>query len=127
VEERLIVIRPVCELKVDYAMTNAGPEVPLTELVRAQRERHRIEEIFQPGNGEAGLDHYEVRSWIGWHHHMTLALVALWFLCLERRRVGGENPRHHNLPDATSVHDVTPPARTQSHRNSRGSDTSVAA
>ena len=26
-----------------------------------------------PGAGEAGLDHYEVRSWVGWHHHMTLS------------------------------------------------------
>jgi hypothetical protein len=48
--------------------------------------------MFGVGNGEAGLDHYEVRSWVGWHHHMTLSLVALWFLCLERRRAGGKSP-----------------------------------
>ena len=41
-------------------------------MVGAQRQRHRIEEVFEAGNGEAGLDHYEVRSWVGWHHHMTL-------------------------------------------------------
>ena len=64
-------------------------------MVRVQRQWHRIEEVFETGNGEAGLDHYEVRSWVGWHHHMTLSLVVLWFLCLERRRVGGENPRGH--------------------------------
>ena len=91
-EERLIVIRPVGESRVDYALTNAGPEVPLAEIVRAQRQRHRVEELFAAGNSEVGLDHYEVRSWVGWHHHMTLSLVALWFLCLERRHVGGENP-----------------------------------
>jgi SRSO17 transposase len=107
-EERLVVIRPVGETKVDYAITNAGLEVPLTELVRAQRERHRIEGLFQAGNGDAGLDHYEVRSWIGWHHHMTLALVALWFLCLERQRVGGENPGDHGLADAPDIHNVAP-------------------
>jgi SRSO17 transposase len=70
-EERLVVIRPVGESRIDYAMTDAGPEVPLAKLVGAQRQRHRIEEIFEAGNGEAGLDHYEVRSWIGWHHHRT--------------------------------------------------------
>ena len=91
-EERLIVIRPVGESRIDYALTNAGPEVPLAEVVRAQRQRHRVEEMFAAGNGEVGLDHYEVRSWVGWHHHMTLSLVALWFLCLERRHVGGKNP-----------------------------------
>ena len=34
-----------------------------------------------------GLDEYEVRSWIGWHHHMTLTMLSLWFLVLEHRRV----------------------------------------
>jgi SRSO17 transposase len=98
-EERLVVIRPVGESRVDYALTNAGPEVPLAEILRAQRKRHRIEEMFAAGNGEAGLDHYEVRSWVGWHHHVTLSLLALWFLCLERRRVGGENPGDHGAAD----------------------------
>jgi SRSO17 transposase len=108
-EERLVVIRPVGEPRVDYALTNAGPEVPLTELVRVQRQRHRIEEVFEAGNGEAGLDHYEVRSWVGWHHHMTLSLVALWFLCLERRRVGGENPCGYGAADEADLHAAAPP------------------
>jgi SRSO17 transposase len=105
-EERLVVIRPVGQPRIDYALTNAGAEVPLAELVSVQRQRHRIEEVFEAGNGEAGLDHYEVRSWVGWHHHMTLSLVALWFLCLERRRVGGENPGDHGVADAAGVHAV---------------------
>lgn len=118
-EERLVVIRPVGESRIDYAMSNAGPEVPLVEVVRAQRQRHRIEEIFEAGNGEAGLDHYEVRSWIGWHHHMTLSLVALWFLCLERRRVGGKNTRDHGAPDAANLHGVAPPSGSDTGRNRR--------
>ena len=52
--------------------------------MRGRSERHRVEEVFQEGNGEVGLDHYEVRSWVGWLHHMTLSLLALWFLALER-------------------------------------------
>ena len=69
-----------------------------------QRQRHRIEEMFGAGNGEAGLDHYEVRSWVGWHHHMTLSLLALWFLILERRRVGGENPGGDGIAGAGGLH-----------------------
>jgi SRSO17 transposase len=99
-EERLVVIRAVGESRIDYALTNAGSDVPLAEVVRAQRQRHRVEEMFATGNGEAGLDHYEVRGWVGWHHHMTLSLVALWFLCLERRLVGGENPGGHGAANA---------------------------
>jgi len=106
-EERLVVVRPVGESRVDYALTNAGPEVPLAEVVRARRQRHRIEEMFGAGDGEAGLDHYEVRSWVGWHHHMTLSLVALWFLCPERRRAGGKSPGDYGPADAPGIRAAT--------------------
>jgi SRSO17 transposase len=126
-EERLVVIRPVGESRVDYALTNAGPDVALAELVRVQRQRHRIEELFEAGNGEAGLDHYEVRSWVGWHHHMTLSLVALWFLCLERRQVGGENPGGHGATDAADHHAAAPPSGPDPGSDRRGGDARAAA
>jgi SRSO17 transposase len=37
------------------------------------------------------LGHYEVRSWVGWHHQMTLSMLALWFLQLEKERLGEKN------------------------------------
>jgi SRSO17 transposase len=126
-EERLVVIRPVGESRIDYALTNAGPEVPLAEVVRAQRQRHRIEEVFEAGKGEVGLDQYEVRSWVGWHHHMTLSLVALWFLCLERRRVGGENPGDHGVADAADLHAIAPPPGAEPRGDRRGDHASAAA
>ena len=61
--------------------------MPLSELVRVRFTRHRIEEVFGAAKGEVGLGQYEVRSWVGWHHHMTLSFLALWFLILER--IGG--------------------------------------
>ena len=126
-EERLVVIRPVGESRIDYALSNAGPEVPLAEVVRAQRQRHRIEEVFGAGKGEVGLDHYEVRSWVGWHHHMTLSLVAMWFLCLERRRVGGENAGDHRVADEADLHTVAPPSGPESRGGRRGDHASAAA
>jgi len=126
-EERLIVMRSVGESRTDYALSNAAAEVPLSEPVRAQRQRHRIEEFFGAGNGEAGLDHYEVRSWVGWHHHMTLAMVALWFLCLQRRRVGGENPGHHGVADAAGVHEAAPTSGADARRDRGGDHTRAAA
>jgi len=125
--ERLVVIRPVGQPRIDYALTNAAEDVPLAELVRVQRQRHRIEEVFEAGNGEVGLDHYEVRSWVGWHHHMTLSLVALWFLCLERRRVGGENPGHHGVADAAGLHTFAPAAGADTGGDRGGGDARVAA
>jgi hypothetical protein len=62
--------------------------------------------LFAQGNQEIGLDHYEVRGWLGWHHHMTLSLLALWFLQLERLRLGGENPGHHAAAGAGDLQRV---------------------
>jgi SRSO17 transposase len=92
-EERLLVTRTTTEgrTKIDYSLSNAAPEVGLEEMVRAHAQRYRIEQMLQEGKGEAGLGHYEVRGWVGWHHHMTLALLALWFLQMERTRVGKKN------------------------------------
>jgi SRSO17 transposase len=104
-EERLVVTRTVeAAPRTDYALSNAGPEVPLSELVRARFTRHRIEEVFGAAKGEVGLGQYEVRSWVGWHHHMTLSLLALWFLVLERLRVGGENPGRDGVAGAGDLH-----------------------
>jgi SRSO17 transposase len=87
--ERVLVVRPVDrEGDTTYALSNAGADVSLGELVRAKGERHRVEQVFQEGKGEVGLGHYEVRSWVGWHHHMTLSILAMWFLSLERKQWG---------------------------------------
>src|SRR5262249_7725546 len=68
----------------------AGPgDLDLEEAVRAGSERHRAEQAIQEGKGEVGLGHYEVRRWDGWHHHMTLSLLALWVLALGRGQLGG--------------------------------------
>ena len=91
-EEGLIVIRHLesdgSEPDVSYHLTWAPQEVPLENWVRTHARRHQIEQMLEHGKGEAGLDHYEVRSYVGWHHHMTLSLLALWFLSLERLAMG---------------------------------------
>jgi hypothetical protein len=100
-EERLVVMRTVeAEPETHYALSNAGPEVPLEELVLVRFTRHKVEEVFEAAKGEVGLAHYEVRSWVGWHHHVTLSLLALGFLCCERRRLGRENPGDHRVAGA---------------------------
>ncbi len=76
-----------------YYLSNAEGHFSLHELVRVAKDRHRIEECIQRAKGEAGLDEYEVRSWVGWQHHMTLSLLATWLLTLEARRVGKKDPR----------------------------------
>jgi len=108
-EERLVVIRPADNPSdVSYALSNADAQVALAELVRAKCQRHRIEQMFEEGKGEAGLSHYEVRSWVGWHHHMTLALLALWFLILEKNRIGKKKlPGGHRPTGPRDLHPFT--------------------
>jgi phosphopantothenoylcysteine synthetase/decarboxylase len=48
--------------------------------VRIAGTRWSIEEAFQTAKGQVGLDHYQVRTWTGWHRHITLAMLALAFL-----------------------------------------------
>ena len=92
-QERLVVIRTVeGAAQTWYTLSNALAEVPLSRLAAVHGRRHGVEEMFQAGKGEVGLAHYEVRSWVGWHHHMTLSLLALWFLILEKSRLGEKNP-----------------------------------
>lgn len=88
VEERLVIIRTLgSKVEYKYVITNAKKgSICIGAVVRALLARHVVEELFQRAKGEAGLADYEVRSWVGWHHHMTLALLANWFLELERRR-----------------------------------------
>jgi SRSO17 transposase len=74
----------------DYSLSNAGPEVLLKELARVAKAEHRIEECLKRAKSESGLGDYQVRNWVGWHHHQSLALLAAWFLTQETRR--GKNP-----------------------------------
>jgi SRSO17 transposase len=91
--ERVVVIRTVDGVSQTwYTLSNAPAEVPLSKVVVAQGRRHGVEELLQAGKGEVGLGHYELRSWVGWHHHMTLSLLALWFLILEKDRLRKKNP-----------------------------------
>lgn len=85
-QERLVVIRTVNnpEAKTWYTLSNAEESVPLAEVVGGHAQRHWEEAGFKEGKSEVGLAHYEVRGWRGWHHHMTMSLLALWFLGLER-------------------------------------------
>jgi SRSO17 transposase len=114
-EERLVVIRTVGdEQTVDYCLCHGASEVPLSTLVRVHSARHRIEESLEEGKQEVGLGQYEVRSWVGWHHHITLCLLALWFLVLERRRVGEKNTGTDRLPNAPDIHGPAAPTARHS-------------
>jgi SRSO17 transposase len=87
--ERLLVRRSLGqEPELKYHRSNAPPEVPLIKVSQVRATRWTIEEDIQSAKGECGLDEYETRGWVGWHHHTTLSLLALAFLALQRARLG---------------------------------------
>jgi SRSO17 transposase len=71
---------------VKYWLSNLPATTPIVELVRLGKLRWRVEQDYRELKGALGLDHFEGRSWPGWHHHVTLVSVAHGFLTLERLR-----------------------------------------
>ncbi|MBX3435516.1 MAG: IS701 family transposase [Pirellulales bacterium] len=95
-DETLVVVRSLGDdgaTKYDFYLSNAAAETPKKEFARVALAAHRIEEAIKRGKSEAGLAHYEVRHWLGWHHHQTLSLVASWFLVREALRGKKNGPR----------------------------------
>lgn len=74
-----------------FYFTYAPQGTPLTKLVAVAGCRWAIEEGFEQAKQETGLDEYEVRSWVGWHRHVTLSLLAHATLAAIRARAA-ESP-----------------------------------
>lgn len=69
-----------------FVFSSMPPTTSLKQLVRTFKSRWRIERSYQDLKGELGLDHYEGRSFIGWHHHVTVVLACYAFLVAEHAR-----------------------------------------
>ena len=88
--------RPACWLPAEWPERAEGPtkfffsnlpeKTSLKALVRTAKGRWWVEHSYAQLKGELGLDHFEGRSWRGWHHHVTLVLPAYAFLVARRRR-----------------------------------------
>ena len=125
--ERLAVLRSCADpSQTWYTLSNAHA-ARRGEVARVHGTRHRIEELFAQGHQEIGLDHYEVRSGVGWHHHLTLSLVALWFLQWERLRLGGKNPGGDSGAGAGHLHRATAATAAQRGGDRRGRQQRAAA
>jgi SRSO17 transposase len=68
----------------DYWLASMSADTPLAELVRLAKIRWRIEHDYRELKTGLGLDHFEGRTWAGWHRHVTLVTAAQLFLTLLR-------------------------------------------
>jgi SRSO17 transposase len=85
--------------EVKYYLSNAPVETPLHTFAWVSGMRWPIETCFENGKQELGLGDYQVRSWTGWHHHMTLSILAHFFLVRLQIRLKDEAPKL-TLPQA---------------------------
>jgi SRSO17 transposase len=79
-EEVWLFLRRTEDGQLKYAFSNAPADTPLAALCRAATLRWPIEQCFQDGKSQVGMDHYEHRSWPAWHRHMLYVFLALHFL-----------------------------------------------
>jgi SRSO17 transposase len=97
-ERWLLVRRSVADpADLAYFVAFAPPGLRLVDLARVAGRRWLVEECFEAAKQEVGLADYEVRSWHGWHRHVTLAMLALAFLAgpragLNAAKGGGAPP-----------------------------------
>jgi SRSO17 transposase len=90
-QKGLLIRRSIAEPdELAFYLTLAPPSTELATLVRVAGTRWTVEACFEAAKGEVGLDEYEVRSWTGWHRHITLAMLAHAYLTVVRKAaVGG--------------------------------------
>jgi SRSO17 transposase len=69
---------------IKYWLASLPETTPLEQLVGLAKLRWRVEHDYRELKDALGLDHFEGRSWQGWHHHVTLVSVAHAFVTLER-------------------------------------------
>jgi SRSO17 transposase len=108
-------------------LTHAPKDTSLARLVQVAGLRWPIESLFEQSKGEVGLDQYEVRSWVGWHRHITLSMFAFAYLAVVRKdAIGGcraDEPRrrafatHRARGQTPALGASQPEVTTAAHRS----------
>lgn len=109
-ETWLIIREDETNNKRKYQFCNATKQTPFSRLAYMSHSRYWIERAIQDAKGEVGLDEYQVRGWRGWHHHMTMVLLALLFL-LELQLDWKSKAPLLTLRDVKEILEVTLPKR----------------
>jgi SRSO17 transposase len=81
-----LLIEEQADGQIKFAFSNLPPNAGMKKAVRLWKSRWPVEQGYQQMKEELGLDHFEGRSWRGFHHHCCLVMLAFGFLLLERLR-----------------------------------------
>ena len=91
-EQLWLVLRKNPNGKIKYFLCNAPKETPLSDMARICTLRWPVEQSFQQGKSELGMDQYEHRSWHGWYRFMTYVFLAMLFLLQLQQRFKKKAP-----------------------------------
>jgi SRSO17 transposase len=86
-----------------FLLTTLPRRMSKKQIVRILKERWRTERAYEELKGELGLDHFEGRSFTGWHHHVTVVLSCYAFLVSERVRRFPPSTRREDPPHPIAV------------------------
>ena len=114
----LFLRRGITTAEIKYFLSNAPADIPLDKMVWLCGMRWPVETCFREAKDELGMDHYEVRSWTGWHRHMVLVMLAHFFMLLVRNLLQKKLCRHDSASPEGTPDDRLPP-RSGSSRASR--------
>jgi SRSO17 transposase len=85
-----------------FTLTSLRRRMSKKRIVRTVKERYRTEQAYEELKGELGLDHFEGRSFPGWHHHVTVVLCCYAFIVAERSRHFFPSARRETQNDQVS-------------------------
>lgn len=88
-----VLIEEQADGKLKFALSNLSSNTSRIAAVRLWKSRWPVEQGYQQLKEELGLDHFEGRSWRGFHHHAAMAILAYGFLLLERHRANQDRQR----------------------------------
>jgi len=95
---------------VKYQYSNASEQTSYDQLAQMSGSRYWIERTFEDGKGIAGLADYQVRSWTGWHHHITMTMLAMLYLLKLTIKLG-KKADFLTVQDAKEILEVIMPKR----------------
>jgi len=99
----LIVSREIgAKEEIKYSLSNAPEDTGIERLAFMQGQRYFVERAFQDAKSNMGLDHYQVRGWQAWHHHMTMVKLAMLYM-LETRLA---NKKNHPLLSCAEIEEL---------------------
>jgi len=91
-------------------LSNAPASTPLRTFVWLSGLRWAIEQCFEEGKTELGMDHYEVRKYPGWHHHILISMLAHFFLWHLKLRLGKKSASPHRVATTDDLGGCLAPA-----------------